>query len=189
MSEFVEIKDTQVTFLNDQIMGETVNSITRVIGDLKGVFADSAAFKNADQGKIAYEVDSFFPEENGTEGGLFFGLTRLFPGKIGDEFNMTKGHFHTKSNRAEFYWGIEGEGVLLLMDRERNVTVQKVYKGSLNYVPSHIAHRMVNTGQEILSFGACWPSDAGHDYESIAKNGFAAIVIEVDGKVLVKKTK
>ena len=90
MSEFVEIKDTQVTFLNDQIMGETVNSITRVIGDLKGVFADSAAFKNADQGKIAYEVDSFFPEENGTEGGLFFGLTRLFPGKIGDEFNMTK---------------------------------------------------------------------------------------------------
>jgi hypothetical protein len=33
---------------------------------------------------------------------------------------MTKGHFHAIENRAEYYWGIEGEGILLLMDKKRN---------------------------------------------------------------------
>ena len=31
-----------------------------------------------------------------------------------------------------------------------------------------VAHRVANTGNSVLSFAACWPSDAGHNYEEIA---------------------
>ena len=189
MSDTIKALDTNVTFLNDQIKGDATDHLTRNLSALKGIFQNEEAFDAMDQDQLAYEVDTFFPVPEGEEGGLFFGLTRLFPGKIGDEYIMTKGHFHTKSDRAEFYWGIEGEGVLLLMDRSRTVTAQKVYKGSLNYVPAHIAHRMVNTGSEVLSFGACWPSDSGHDYKEIADNGFAAKVVEVNGEAQIIKTK
>jgi len=181
--------DTGITFLNDKLKGNKVDFLIRTIVDIGDIFEDTDTIDELDKTKTAYEVESYLPEKEGTEGGLFFGLTRLFPGKVGEEFMMTKGHFHTKSDRTEFYWGIEGEGILLLMDKERKISAQKVYPGSLNYVGAHIAHRMVNTGNKILAFGACWPSDAGHDYETIAKHGFAAKVIEREGKpVIIKKT-
>ena len=44
---------------------------------------------------------------------------------------------------------------------------------------SHIA--VVNTGDVPLRFVACWPSDAGHDYEIAGGNGFGARVIEEQG--------
>src|SRR5690606_14508962 len=101
---------------------------------------------------------------------------------VGDEYFMTKGHFHVNRNRGEFYWGLEGEGLLVLMDEERKVEVQEVKKGSVHYIKGHVAHRVINTGSSQLSFGACWPSDAGHDYESIEKKGFSVRVMEKDGK-------
>ena len=83
-----------------------------------------------------------------------------------------------QSDRAEFYWGL----MLILMDRERNTWSEEVYPGSLHYIGSEIAHRLANTGNQKLIVGACWPSDAGHDYEEITVNGFSARLVEVDGK-------
>jgi len=104
------------------------------------------------------------------------------PGKVGSEYFMTKGHFHEKSDRAEFYWGVKGFGMLVLMDRERNTWAEEVHSGSLHYIGGEIAHRLVNTGDENLVVGACWPSDAGHDYAEIAMNGFSARLLEVEGE-------
>ena len=64
------------------------------------------------QNQLAYEVSSFLPEKEGTPGGLYFGITYLYPGKVGNEYMMTKGHYHANVDRAEFYWGLEGEGML-----------------------------------------------------------------------------
>jgi len=36
------------------------------------------------------------------------------------------------------------------------------------------AHRVAYTGELVLTFLACWPSDAGHDYERIVAEGFCA---------------
>ncbi len=55
--------------------------------------------------------------------------------------------------------------------------------GSLHYIPGHTAHRVVNTGDQILKFGACWPSDAGHNYETITSQGFSARVKEIDNSI------
>ena len=53
--------------------------------------------------------------------------------------------------------------------------------GSLHYIPGGVAHRVANTGNSVLSFAACWPSDAGHNYEEIANKGFSARLVEVNG--------
>ncbi|HEX8377192.1 MAG TPA: glucose-6-phosphate isomerase family protein [Pedobacter sp.] len=176
------IASASVQFLINELEGENIIHKTTYIKDLKGLYLDEVTRAGMPQDTQLYEVDAYFPVPEGTEGGLFFGITRIKPGKIGDEYIFTKGHFHAKSDRGEYYWGIEGEGILLLMDRERNCRAEMVKPGSLHYIPAHTAHRVANTGDATLSFGASWPSDAGHDYEEIFKNGFSARVIEVDGE-------
>ena len=167
--------------------GEDVFHTLRRLEDLAGVFEAEHIRKSMDQEIPVYEVQAHLPVKEGTPAGLFYGATIIYPGKVGDEYFMTKGHFHARSDRAEYYWGISGEGVLLLMDRSRKIRAERISKGSLHYIPGDVAHRTVNTGKEKLIIGACWPSDAGHDYEEIMKNGFAARVVEKDGKPFLKK--
>ncbi len=95
---------------------------------------------------------------------------------------MTKGHFHRQADRAGYYWCVQGKGMLILMDRNRNTWAEEMYPASLHYIDSNIAHRVAKTGKSTLIFSACWPSDAGHDYEEIAKNGFSARLVEIDNK-------
>lgn len=167
--------------------GATVVEDRRTLGELKGVFADESAWSEMDPATLAYGVRCYFPVPDGTEGGLFFGCTFLEPGTVGDEYFMTKGHFHAKRDTGEFYWGIQGEGVLLLMNEDRTLRAERVRPGSLHYVPGRVAHRVVNVGDVTLSFGACWPSDAGHDYETIRQEGFSARVLRgPDGPVVVE---
>ena len=158
----MEIVFPRLFFTGNRLLGERVENVSRTLGDLRGIFADVDAFSRMPQNMPACEVSSFLPEQEGTPGGLYFGITYLHPGKVGNEYFMTKGHFHANIDRAEFYWGLEG--------------------GSLHYIPGGVAHRMANTGNTLFSFAACWPSDAGHNYREIADHGFAARLLEVDGK-------
>jgi glucose-6-phosphate isomerase, archaeal len=130
---------------------------------------------------VVYSVDSYTPVTSGLEGGLFFGVTHIQPGTVGDEYYMTKGHFHTVRNRGEYYWGISGEGILVLMAEDRTGWVERVKPGTLHYIPGHTAHRLVNTGSTVLDVGACWPADAGHEYGSIADSGFSIRIVSSNG--------
>lgn len=162
-------------------VGEHVTRSQRRVGDLVGLYDDEAARQALDQQQLAYTVAAHLPVADGTPAGLFFGASYLEPGLVGDEYFMTKGHFHTKLEAAEYYWGLRGEGVLLLMDGDRKCWGERVAPGSLHYIPGGVAHRLVNTGDETLAVGACWPSDAGHDYSAIAEHGFACRVKRVGG--------
>lgn len=177
-----EIKMPDCIFCGKTLSGEAVDNLSRTLGSIRSIFEAGDSLSEEECNRTAYTVSSYLPVEAGTEGGLFFGVTNLYPGMVGDEYNMTKGHFHSKIDTAEFYWGIEGEGVLILMDRDRNVWGERIYPGSLHYIPGGIAHRMANTGDAVLSFGACWCADAGHDYASIEKEGFGARLKKIDGK-------
>jgi glucose-6-phosphate isomerase len=99
---------------------------------------------------------------------------------------MTRGHFHRKIDTGEYYWGIQGQGMLILMDEKRNVWAEKMKPGSLHYIKRAVAHRVANMGMEALVFNACWPSDAGHNYDEIAQNGFAARLVEDNGEAALK---
>ena len=149
--------------------GEPVTYQQRVLKDIASIFFDQKAIKLMPEETLAYTVQAWLPVAEGTPGGLFYGVSTIYPGKVGDEYFMTKGHFHSQSDRAEFYWGVQGKGMLILMDRDRNTWAEKVYPGSLHYIGGEIAHRLANTGSENLVVGACWPSDAGHDYQEIAQ--------------------
>jgi len=185
-----EITPPSLRFWAARLEGEGVDKSRRTVGDLKDIFEDKVALAALPANTVAYEVSSYLPVADGTPGGLYFGISYLHPVMVGDEYMMTKGHFHTNIDRAEFYWGLEGEGVLLLMDEKRDFWAEKVFPGSLHYIPGGVAHRLVNTGDVVLAVGACWPSDAGHDYGSIAKDGFSARVKKIGGiPTLVKSDK
>jgi len=171
-----------------KLSGKEVIEVLKKLNDLKNVFGAEEVRAGMDQEQVIYEVQAHLPIAEGTLAGLFYGTTIIYPGKVGDEYFMTKGHFHAQSDRAEYYWGIEGEGMLLLMDKDRNTWAEKMYKGSLHYIPADVAHRTVNTGDSRFILGACWPSDAGHNYEEIMQNGFSARLVEKEGNpVLVSE--
>lgn len=171
-----------VDFANGNIKGDEVMHATKYLKDLTYIFDDKEAFNRMSGNKAIYKVQYLMPVAENTEGGLFYGNTIIEAGKVGDEYFMTKGHFHNNSDRGEFYWGIQGQGILLLMDKQRKIWGEEMSPGSLHYIGGHIAHRVINTGDTQLNFGACWPSDAGHNYDVIIKNGFSARVKEMDGK-------
>lgn len=176
------LKSPVVLSLNDYAMkGKPVINQVRLLKDISGIFLDQDTLAEMNPETPAYSVQAWLPVAEGTPGGLSFGTSTIMPGKVGKEYFMTKGHFHSKSDRAEFYWGVQGKGILILMDRDRNTWAEEVYPGSLHYIGGEIAHRLANTGSENLVVGACWPSDAGHDYDEIATNGFSARLLEING--------
>jgi glucose-6-phosphate isomerase len=61
--------------------------------------------------------------------------------------------------------------------------------GSLHYIPGRVAHRVVNTGSVPLRFVACWPSDAGHDYEIAGGKGLGARVLQRNGEAVFEMTR
>ena len=164
------------------LSGKNTGSVQKKLGEITSIFADQQAAETMDPDTVVYEVSTHTEVPEGTPGGLFFGTSCIHPGKVGDEYFMTKGHFHSRRETAEYYWGISGEGVLLLLDEEGNCKAEAVEKGSLHYIGGHIAHRLVNTGDSDLVVGACWPSDAGHDYGTIAESGFPVRVVCQQGR-------
>ena len=172
----IDIENTQ------KLVGNSVVNSKKYMHQLEGVFADNEAFDKTDQQQLVYEVQAYMPVEEGKEGGLFWGNSLIYPGKVGDEYFMTRGHFHENKDTGEYYWCIKGKGALILMDIDRNCRFELMVPGSLHYIPGNVAHRVANIGENILFFNACWPSNAGHNYNSIAKEGFSARLFEVDNK-------
>jgi glucose-6-phosphate isomerase len=134
---------------------------------------------------VVYRVQWIEPVSQGTPGDLFWGSTIIEPGRVGDEYFMTHGHFHSRRDRGEYYGTIGGKGLLVLMDDSRATRADAMIPGSLHFIAGGLAHRVVNTGDEPLLFWACWPSDAGHDYASIKAGGFGARILLRDGKPAV----
>ena len=178
MAEHLELvgAELRVRARDGELDGRAVDASTRTLGQLQGVFADEAARAAMDQDTLVYRVLRHQAVEEGTDGGLFFGTSFVQPGRVGDEYFMTRGHFHSRIDAAEYYWCIAGEGVLVLMDESRRCWGERLEPGTVHYIPGRVAHRLANTGEAELCVGACWPADAGHDYTSIAERGFSARV-------------
>lgn len=99
--------------------GEPVQESFKTLHDLQRVFHDSSALDRMGSDREVYRVRWWAPVNAGTEGGLFWGVTVIQPGKVGQEYFMTHGHFHAKRTRAEFYGTVSGNGMLIEMNAER----------------------------------------------------------------------
>jgi len=155
---------------------------SRRLSDMRGWFADpEAEAAIIGRNPLIYEVHYGFDVPN-IEGQLGFCTTIIYPGKIGNEYYMTKGHYHAKADRAEIYYALQGEGDLLLQTRDGATNVQHLLPGVIAYIPAYHAHRTINTGAENFVFLSVYPADSGYDYASIATGGFASLMVERDGK-------
>jgi glucose-6-phosphate isomerase len=149
----------------------------RRLRDLDGLFLEAVEPARADE--LAYAVSEIPVPYDGSN--LPSSTTVIQPGRVGEEFFMTKGHFHAKRDRAEIYVGLSGEGRLVMATEDGRTAVETMRPGSVSYVPGFWAHRTVNVGDEPLVFYAVYPGDAGYDYATIESEGFPIVVLAGDG--------
>ena len=164
------------------LVGLNVHESVKTLGQMRGLFQNQNEFERMDLNTIIYRVQWLAPVPDGTEGGLFWGTTVIEPGRVGDEYFMTHGHFHSKRDRAEYYGCLEGKGMLIMMDMAQRTWAECMEPGSLHYIPGNVAHRVANSGETQLKLTACWPSDAGHDYAPIRQEGFGARLLARNGE-------
>ena len=65
-----------------------------------------------------------------TSGDVAYGTSVVAPGKVGDEYYMTKGHFHTVLDTAEIYFCLAGRGYMLMENPEGDVQWAEFVPGS-----------------------------------------------------------
>ena len=153
------------------LRGEAVRSV-RTVGDLRDYWQDSAAADLIGSQPL-YETETYFAKPDGTEGAILWGSTRLFPGDVGGEYFMTRGHWHLKTTHGELIVCVSGQGLVVLMDVDRVITTVDLAPGVTYHIDGTLAHRTVNTGNEPLIFWCAWAADCGHEYESILRDGFS----------------
>lgn len=149
--------------------------ITRRGKDMAGFYAEEAP-----PDAVIYEV-----YELECTGDIMLAVTELKAGKVGNEYYMTKGHFHGNPEAGEVYFGLKGRGLLLLQTKDGETKEMELTSGTVACIPPGWAHRSVNTGEDDFIFLAGYPKDAGHDYGTIERQGFNKRVLEIDGKATV----
>jgi glucose-6-phosphate isomerase len=174
------LKINQLLSQFDPLEGTANEELTvqRRLLDLKGVFADEDAFQQAvatGDNPLIYTVASVTPADG--PGQLHYGIGKIMPGRIGDEYYMTKGHYHSWRPAAEFYIGLTGEGMMLLEDEATGASqAVPLIPNHVVYVPGYTAHRTMNTGDIPLTYLGVYPAEAGHDYGAIATRNFRQVV-------------
>jgi len=158
--------------------------IIRKLSDVVDVFQDKEAVKEVlKENPIIYKVYNVqIPEESGH---LQHCISIVYPGKIGNEYYMTKGHFHKINETSEIYLTLKGRGKLVMQTPDQKLKVLDMKEGSISYIPPYWAHRTVNIGDEPLIFFGVYRGDAGHDYGIIEEKGMAKIVIERNKNTVV----
>ncbi|WP_255283955.1 glucose-6-phosphate isomerase [Priestia megaterium] len=164
-------------------MSDEKSTTKRYLSNMNGMFANNEALKEMikEEDVLAYEFyELSLPEKDSN---LLFGTSIVYPGKVGNEYFMTKGHFHTILDTAEVYYCLSGKGYMLMENPEGDWAAEELTPGKAVYVPGRYAHRSVNVGDEPLVTFFVFRADAGHDYGTIETKGYRKLIIEKDGKV------
>lgn len=169
--------------LETGLMTGTQTRYQKRLADLDGLYADERAFRAraATSGQdVVYDVTDHRPSS--APGDLITGVTRMSPGKIGDEYFMTRGHIHANIDRPELYFGLKGEGLMVMEAPDGETRIVEVRANTVCYVPPRWIHRSVNTGAGDLVMLFCYPADSGQDYAIIEKSNGMKLRIVDDGK-------
>lgn len=155
------------------------NHVQRRLSALRGQCMDQEAYRSmlAEEDRLIYEVYEIKRPE--VAGELQFGISVVHPGRIGREYFMTKGHFHTALETAELYSCLRGEGYMVMQTPEGEPSVESLTPGKVLYIPPRWGHRSVCTSrqEDLVTFFA-YPGNAGHDYGTIEQLGFRKLVVE-----------
>jgi glucose-6-phosphate isomerase len=159
--------------LDKGAMPGAASRTVRKASDMQGYYADEAALKrlvDEQRDPLHYEVfETPVPQEYGHQ---MYCISSLQPGLVGDEFFMTKGHYHTVVETGEIYLCLRGQGFMMMKTSDGEARWEKMSRGRMVYVPPYWAHRSINTGKEPLISYCVYPADAGHNYGDIEQDGF-----------------
>jgi glucose-6-phosphate isomerase len=178
-----KFESTLVDFNLHTGLSSSRESLKRHLSNMRGMFNDEQAYEAQlnRQDVLIYEFyDMGVPD---SEKDIAYGTSITYPGKIGDEYFMTKGHFHTVLDTAEVYYCLRGHGYMLMENPEGEWEARELTPGKAVYVPGAYAHRSINVSSDepLITFFA-FPGNAGHDYGTIETKGFRKLLVEVDGK-------
>ena len=89
---------------------------TKRLSEFRGIYRDVRALDDLISvgDLVTYRVVEYRAE--GSD--IFFGTTTMMPGRVGDEYFMTRGHYHARRDRGEIYYTQSGQGMLLLQTRD-----------------------------------------------------------------------
>lgn len=162
---------------------------TRTSADLKAVLKDKDALGPA----AVYWV---FGEVVAKEKGEWANVTVMVPGKIGQEYSKTFGHYHPDSAPDETYHLVEGEGLLQLQKKHiengiltaeivDEVYLIKAQPGDEVVIKKEYGHSWSNIGvAPLISYDNWRIGHTPSDYEAIEKlHGMAYYLVEENGQV------
>ena len=172
--------------LMEGVMDNPDRRLARMASDMVGYYRDSTALQRLirEGNPLHYEVfEKNVPEERGQ---VMFCISKLQPGRVGDECYMTKGHYHAIAHTAEIYLCIRGQGYMAMKTADGQCVFEPMHRNRMVYVPPCWAHRSINTGREPLISFCAYPGDAGHDYGDIAAEGFPKRVFLHNGNEVIE---
>lgn len=162
------------------------NHIQRRLSSMRGQYLDQAVYNEmlSKEDSLLYEVYEIRKPE--VAGELLHGITVVRAGKVGDEYFMTKGHFHAELETGEVYYTLNGRGYMVMETPEGDWAVEELNAGRVLYVPPRWAHRSINaSGEGDLVLLFIYPGHAGHNYGAIEQQGFRKLVVERGGKATI----
>lgn len=183
MSKEVKMNPFSMYFDLKNGMSDEKKTTKRYLSNMRGMFADEEALEEMikEDDRLVYEFYELGLPEKDSD--LLFGTSITYPGKVGDEYFMTKGHFHTVLDTAEVYYCLSGKGFMLMENPEGEWVAEEMTPGKAVYVPGRYAHRSINAGNEPLITFFVFRADAGHDYGTIETKGYRKLIVEKKGKV------
>ena len=137
-------------------------------------YADEKALEQliaAHDDPIHYEtLESPVPEEYGQ---VKFCISKLYPGLVGDEFFMTKGHYHAVVEAGETYLGLTGPGTHAHEDLGRRLSVGGVRSGETDIRASLLGTPVGQYRPRSRSFRcACTPVTPDTAMATSSRKGF-----------------
>ena len=144
--------------------------------------------------------------ENITNSGIQYDITVVLPGKMGDEYSKTIGHYHsfegdTRVRYPEVYEVLHGQVVFIIqssvpdLEQPDHVYAIKMERGEKVIVPPGYGHVLVNPTEDVVVTANWQPSKNVSDYSSYEKHsGAAYYVVESErlgsgGKTTSKESK
>jgi glucose-6-phosphate isomerase, archaeal len=167
-------------------MQKAQNHLERKLSSMKGQYLNAEVYAEMlkKEDILLYEVYENI-EMPKLPGELYHGSSIVHPGKVGEEYFMTKGHFHQVLETAEVYYCVHGHGFMMMETPEGEWAAEELKPGVILYVPPRWAHRSINVGKDDLITFFVYPGDAGHDYGTIEAKGFHKLLVEQNGKPVV----
>ena len=163
------------------VVSPSTGEYTKRLSEFRGIYRDETALEELL--KVEGDLVTYKVVEYRVEGSdIFFGTTTMMPGRVGNEYFMTRGHYHARRDRGEIYYTQSGQGMLLLQSRDGETRAVDMKPGVCAFIPPDWAHRSINTGLTPMVFVWCCNQDAGHDYAEIVSKGMRQLVIDKDGE-------